>query len=235
MRNCNMSSISDPEKLGAYESIPAGYYTMIVTDVSERVCINTKSGTMECDKVEFEVIDGTVTGQAGRKITQTYFDDRSGNMGQGLIRLIWASGIMQPGQSGNVDLQALNGRYVVVELIESKPNDRGQKYVNIGQNGCSTWPIGHPTVKGVPGSAPVQQAPQAQAPQPQQQQYQAPQFQQAPQQPDPNRYEVKQFQYMLPQAPQPQPQPQQQYQQQPQSPQPQPGGGGQPAPGNFGW
>jgi len=97
-----------------------GIYHVVVKSAEETV--SKQKGTQGY-KVEFEVLAGTVPGQEGKELDETFWvtDKAVGR----LIALALASGVMKPGESADSDvLLETPGHQLVIEVEEQDYEDK---------------------------------------------------------------------------------------------------------------
>lgn len=98
--------------------------------------------------VEFQVLAGTTPGQENLLHTERMFL-KDGLPSDVHVRFALASGIMQPGTAGDVDLKSAIGRRMVIGIDKRKGKD-GKEYTNIAEYGMAMWGLANPAVADVP-------------------------------------------------------------------------------------
>lgn len=99
--------------------------------------------------VEFEIISGTVPGQAGKTHSEWYSTEAKHIVR--ITRLAMCCGILQPGEERDVDLQLLKGKALVICIEEHAYKDKlGNDKTGSQITYHGMWPIDHAEVKDVP-------------------------------------------------------------------------------------
>lgn len=131
----------------------AGKYHMDIASVND-TRRKKDGGVLPYTIVEYEVLNGTVPGQEGKKVTQFIELDENGNETADYIekatRLCLAAGILKPGEERDVDAKELEHCQVVVgvEVWESKKTKKSS--TGVGDYGMAIWSVDNADVADVP-------------------------------------------------------------------------------------
>lgn len=143
-----VSDKPEEQGLGGFDNPAVGRYHVAVKEVGSK---NEKGST----PVTMYVLTGNVPGQEGKEFREFLKPDPSKPFSMERIgRLLWAAGLLAPGERRHVEFSELESCQLLVQLGERKykdANGREQTSVNIdagADGGC--WPIGHPDAKDIP-------------------------------------------------------------------------------------
>lgn len=142
-----------PEEIGTSDFTPPkpGRYHVAVKTVDD-----TFEKQPQNVVVLFEVLNGTVPGQAGTSFSEYFFIERENPQDWQIARLTrfaWACGLIGENEEKEVDFQAAAGCQLVVEVYEDEWRDKDgneKKKIKITKKGGGMWPLGHKEVNDVP-------------------------------------------------------------------------------------
>lgn len=121
-----------------------GRYHVAVSDVDVKALESEQKFN-----VTFDVLNGTVPGQAGRQVRE--FFTLSEKALPRVKLFVVAAGLVKPGTKGNVDFRDAVGRQLVIEVDERKNENDGKTYINCTFSGF--WSLDHDDAKDVPKDA----------------------------------------------------------------------------------
>lgn len=151
MAKLNASSCKSASDVkGGYDPIENGMYHVWITDAGE------KSG-ITADEISFQIITGTVDGQEGKVLKETFWRDKADEdeFGEGHLRLALATYMINGGEDRDISFgdyyRACKNRQCIIK-VGKRPdkNDKSKHYDCIADRGMAIWGVNDPEVAHVP-------------------------------------------------------------------------------------